>query len=323
MAPRMPLDLGAYVTAILPQTSGFAFILGDGRVRFEEGREVRAHDGAALCAALDPAGQGVITGGDDGRLVRSHPEAAETLAAHKGAWIDALATSPASGLLAYGLGKRARVLSRSEPDFEREFEHPSTVADLAFDSRGRRLAAATYGGVALWYARFADQKPVMLRWAGAHGRVIFSPDGKYVLSAMQEPALHAWRIADGAQAELGGCYAGKVRSLAFAQGGDWLATSGADQGVIWPFLGRDGPLRARPVGLNSDQTGRVSQVAADGDKLALGFETGAVVALDLKTEVQTVVRRSGGGAAVTALALGQDLRLAYGDEAGGAGVVQL
>jgi hypothetical protein len=320
----MPFALSAYVTAILNAAdAGFAFVLGDGRVRFEDGREVEAHDGAALAATAHPSGQGVVTGGDDGRLVWTRPEGAQALAEHPGAWIDAVASSRDSGLIAYALGKRAVVLAPAEPDFQRTFDHPATVADLAFDPRGRRLAAATYGGVALWYARFADQKPVTLRWAGSHARALFSPDGKYLVSAMQEPALHAWRLADGAQAELGGCYGGKVRSLAFVQKGDWLATSGADQGVIWPFLGRDGPLRARPVGLNLGQPGRVTCVAAQGDRLGLGLDSGAVVALDLTTEAQSIVRSAGDGAAVTALAVAADGRLAYGDETGGAGIVQV
>ena len=39
-----------------------------------------------------------------------------------------------------------------------------TLADLAFDPKGKSLAAATYGGIALWYARVAEQKPQTLKW---------------------------------------------------------------------------------------------------------------------------------------------------------------
>ena len=63
----------AYVASALSTRDGFAFALGDGTVRWEGGAAVEAHAGPVLCAAVHPSGDGVVTGGDDGRLVWSRP----------------------------------------------------------------------------------------------------------------------------------------------------------------------------------------------------------------------------------------------------------
>src|ERR1700722_3286148 len=80
------------------------FALGDGTVAVESGDRAPAHGGAILAAALRPGGDGVGTGGDDGRLVWSRGGETQTLAELKGRWIDVVATSAASGLLAFATG---------------------------------------------------------------------------------------------------------------------------------------------------------------------------------------------------------------------------
>ena len=59
----------AQVTAALFDATSAVFALGDGSVRFEGGEFSAAHDGAILCAAVHPSGDGVVTGGDDGRVI--------------------------------------------------------------------------------------------------------------------------------------------------------------------------------------------------------------------------------------------------------------
>src|ERR1700761_7154245 len=99
MRSAMTHNFDAYVTAALFDKSGkAAFALGDGTVRFESGETVEAHDGAILCAVSHPSGDGIVTGGDDGRLVWSRASGAEVLAEIKGRWIDAVDANPESGL---------------------------------------------------------------------------------------------------------------------------------------------------------------------------------------------------------------------------------
>ena len=138
----------AQVTGIVFDKAGAIFALGDGSVRFEGGEFSAAHDGAILCAAIHPSGDGVVTGGDDGRLVWHRRDEAGVLATAKGQWIDAVDASAESGLIAFSAGKTLSVIDAKDAGFRRDFQHERTVSGVAFDPKGRRIAASTYGGTA-------------------------------------------------------------------------------------------------------------------------------------------------------------------------------
>ncbi len=315
----------AFVTAALFQKDGSAvFALGDGTVRFEGGQTIAAHpDATILCAAAHPFGDGVVSGGDDGRLVWTKADGAAELAALTGRWIDAVASSAESGLIAFAAGKTVETLDAKDPLFRRSFPHERSVAGLAFDPKGRKLACATYGGCTVWFARIAEQKPQMFKWAGSHIAAIWSPDGKFLISAMQENMLHGWRIADAKDMRMSG-YAAKPRSIAFLSKGALMATSGASGAVVWPFRGNNGPMGEQAAEIGHREGALVTQVAtvAGGSRMAVGTTDGRVWYADVDGTRQVEIRE--GGAPVSALALSaKGDRLAWGDEAGEAGVVDL
>ena len=319
----MNWNFDAYVTAALFDAgAGAAFALGDGQIRWQGGGAASAHDGAILAAISHPTQPGVISGGDDGLVVWSRPDAIETLAEAPGRWIDCLAAAPGSSLVAFGAGREARVIDLADPSFSRVFTHERSVADLAFDARGRRLAAATYGGAALWYARIADQQPVMLRWAGSHVGVAFSPDSRFLMSSMQENALHGWRLSDARDLRMGG-YPSKVKSLTFFDGGRLMATSGANGMVVWPFAGADGPMGKQAMEIGFEQATLVTRVAAEpeGVVVVAGLSDGRVWGANMRTEQRADIAAPS-GAPITALAASRG-RIAWGDEAGGAGVAEI
>jgi len=317
--------LGAYVTAALFDARRQAmFALGDGTVRFEAGETVEAHDGAVLCAVAHPSGDGMITGGDDGRLVWSRPQGAQVLAEIKGRWIDAVAVSAASGLVACAAGREVQVRDLADPAFARAFAHDKSVSGLAFDPKGRRLAAATYGGVWLWYARIAEQTPQKLAWAGSHIAVAYSPDGRFLMSSMQESQLHGWRLSDSKDLRMGG-YPSKVKSLVFMAKGMLMATSGAPGAVVWPFGGANGPMGKEAAEIGFDEASLVARVAGTpgGTLLAAGLDDGRLWACDL-TSRQLQTLKAEKGAPITALAVTEDgRRLAWGDEDGDGGVLAI
>jgi WD40 repeat protein len=316
----MRLDFDAFVTAALFEPDGeAAFALGDGQVRWAGGARVAAHAGAILAAIRHPIAAGVISAGDDGRVVWSRTEGTQELAAIKGRWIESLAAAPRASLLAFGAGREVRVIDLADPGFSRVFAHERSVADISMDARGRRLGVATYGGAALWYARIADQQPVMLRWAGSHIGAAFSPDGKFLISSMQENALHGWRLSDSRDLRMGG-YPAKVKSLAFLQDGRMMATSGANGVVVWPFAGADGPMGKQAMEIGFDERALVTRVAAEpeGEIVVAGLDTGDVWAANVRTGQRADVT-AGAGAPITALAIAGD-HIAWGDETGGAGV---
>ncbi len=321
----MSFAFDAYVTAALFDRAGRAgFALGDGTVRFEGGETIESHDGACLSACLPPKGEGLLTGGDDGRIMLSTPGGATEIARVPGRWIDCVAASSESGLVAFGAGRDLHVRDPTDPGFSRLFAHEKSVADVAFDPKGRRLAVATYGGVWFWYARIADQKPAIYKWAGSHVGVCWSPDGKFLVSAMQENQLHGWRVADEKNLRMGG-YPGKVRSLAFLSKGALMATSGANGAVCWPFAGATGPMGKQAVEVGYDDAALTARIATAPDRtwLTAGLDDGRVWAADVTGE-RIIPLKAEKGAAISALAMSPDgLRVAWGDEDGNAGVVEV
>lgn len=315
----------AYVTAVIFDAAGQAlFALGDGTVRTEAGETLQAHDGAVLSAVAHPSGEGVLTGGDDGRLVWSKAGGVQEIAKVPGRWLDAVDASPESKLVAFSAGKELHVRDLADPSFSRVFMHERSVAGVAFDPKGRRIATATYGGAWLWYGRIADQKPVVLKWAGSHQAVAWSPDGKFLMSAMQENALHGWRVADEKNLRMGG-YPAKVKSMAFLARGQLLATSGAQGAVVWPFAGSTGPLGKQAAEVGYDESTMVVRVAGapNGKRMAAGLEDGRVWVCDLDGQKIEMVKAEK-GPPITALALTpKGDRIAWGDEEGAAGVADV
>jgi len=280
---------------------------------------VAIHGGAVLCAASD--GKRIVSGGDDGKVVAldAKGDVAVLATDAKRRWIDNLALHP-DGAVAWSAGKTAFVRSGKAED--KTFDMPSTVGGLAFAPKGLRLAVAHYNGVTLWFPNMAAN-PEFLEWAGSHLAVTFSPDNKFLVTAMHEPAMHGWRLADNRHMRMSG-YPGRVRSMSWSAGGKGLATSGADTVIIWPFASKDGPMGKEPSMLAPLQA-RVSMVACHPkqDIMAAGYGDGTVLMVRLEDGAEILVRRNGGGP-VSALAWNaRGTLLAFGTEDGDAGIVEL
>lgn len=324
-ASGMNFDFDAQVTAALFDASGAVFALGDGSVRFDDRQRVEAHDGAVLCAAVHPSGDGVVTGGDDGRVVWSRRgEDPQILATARNQWIDAIDASAASGLVAFSYGRSLSVIDPNDTGFRRDFQHERTVSGVAFEPKGRRIATSTYGGAALWYARIEKQQPTLLKWAGSHTGVAVSPDGAFVVTTMQDNQLHGWRLKDAKNLRMGG-YPGKVRSVAFLAGGQLMATSGAQGVVLWPFIGSNGPMGREATEIGYDENSLVNLVSARPAHglVAAGLTDGRVWVAHPAAQGLNFVKAEK-GAAIVALSLSPDAdKVAWADEDGRAGVAIL
>ena len=320
----MQTTFDAQITAAVFDKTGAIVALGDGSVRFESGERADVHDGAILCAVPHPSGDGVVTGGDDGKVVWSRRGESVVLATAKGQWIDAVDASAASGLIAFSAGRTLSVIDVKDAGFRREFQHERTVSGVAFEPKGRRIAASTYGGVALWYARIEKQQPTFMKWAGSHTGVAFSPDGAFVVTTMQDAQLHGWRLKDQKNLRMGG-YPSKVRAMAFLSNGKLLATSGAQGVVLWPFIGSDGPMGREATEIGFDQSSLVALVAArpEHGQLAAGLDDGRVWLADPAAQGLNFLKAEK-GAPIVALALSPDARrVAWADEDGAAGVAEV
>jgi len=320
-----PIAAGAHVTAAVWLKDTLALALGDGAVLLAgrgDVRRIESHpEGAILVAAGD--GRRIVTGGDDGRVVATSAEgdAVEVAVAKGGAWIDALALHP-DGAIAYAAGRN--VVARDAKGREKVFAAPSTARGLAFAPKGYRLAVAHYNGATLWYPNL-EATPDFVEWKGSHIDVTWSPDGRFVVTTMQENALHGWRLQpDRGHMRMSG-YPGKVRSVAWSGDGNWLATGGAEAAIIWPFDSKEGPTGKAPRECGV-RPARVSRVAFHPKALvlAIGYEDGCILLVRFADGSELLVRPAVKGSGVTALAWdGRGGRLGFGCADGAAGLLTL
>ena len=318
-----PVQAGAAVVGVHFLKDTAVFVLGEESLLFAaregEPQQVAVHGGGILSSACD--GKRVVTGGDDGKVIATDAAGkTETLATDgKRRWIDHVAVS-ASGAVAWSAGKQA--CAQSGKGDVKSLEVVSTVGALAFAPKGFRLAIAHYNGATLWFPN-AKAEPEALTWKGSHLAASFSPDGRFLVTSMQEPTLHGWRLADKKDMRMAG-YTSRVRSLAWSADGKWLATSGSNQVVLWPFQGKDGPMGKQPKILGpAEQQADVVACHPKEDVVAAGFADGLVLLVRADDGAEILAKKPG-DAPVTALAWNTTGKLlAFGTESGEAGVIDL
>ena len=318
-----PRSFDAYVVA-----SGFlgeapVFALGDGHVRLVVGEmdlTVEAHDGGILAARVAADGKSLLTAGDDGRVVRTAADGTpETLFERRGKWLDQLAEGP-QGAVATASGRMAWVRLADGTVFE--FPHEKAVGGVAFLPKGLRLATATTDKAMLHWVT-AKGAPVDLPWKGAHTGISASPDGRFLVTTMQEPALHGWRIDDMKHMRMTG-YPTKVKSISWSAKGRFLATSGANAAILWPYLSKDGPMGKAPLELGPrDRIVTAVACHPSEDVVAIGYDDGMIMAVRFGDAAEVLLRKPE-GSPVSALAWdAAGVRIAFGGEGGEAGVIDI
>ena len=269
---------------------------------------VRAHPNASMALCADRFG-GFLSGGAEGRLVHvSASGSCSQLAKVANGAISAVASGHA-GARVWAAGQRLHWIHLQG---EAQIELPSAASAIAFDISGLHFAASHDGGVTLWSAAKGDA-PTRLAWPGAHSALAWHPDASVLASGTQGNVLHAWRIADGSDIELGG-NPGAPHSLAFAGDGRFLVASGGTRPVAWRF---DPPRAGEPPELcGAASKAAVTQVACHPTQalIAAGHYNGAI-ALSQPGQADVLVVRAAGSGPVTALAWSPDgTRLAFGTQ---------
>ncbi|MEK9967592.1 MAG: WD40 repeat domain-containing protein [Ferrovibrio sp.] len=311
-------------------TAGHAgFGLGDGSIALrpfddpEAGttRRLVVHpDAALLCLAASPDGDGFVSGGDDGKLMlTSVAGEGQELVTVPRKWIEQVIVADGGAAIAYTAGKRVGLLDGQGKPVAVFEDHPSTVTGIAFNPKGKRLVAAHYGGVSLWWCKADAQAPKRLNWKGSHIAATWSPDGKFVMTATQENELHGWRLADSADMRMSG-YPTKPRSLSWSKDGRWLATSGAEVVVVWDCKGK-GPMGSAPLELSRGATVTAVSCHPKHGLIASGHADGQIRMGRINDESSIELERVG-TTAITGLCWSVDGRyLIAGGEDGAAGIL--
>ena len=310
LPPARSIAADAPVAALAFSRDGnsVAFALGDGSVRIlpadiaaaATGAANPVHGGAALALVADPAGDGFVSGGDDGRLLRIGADGTATeLFNQKGQWVDHLVAHKTTGAIAASVGKSAFVVKEGDV---REFgPHQSTVADLDFSKDGGRIACAHYGGVTVWSIGQVTLPPRRFAWRGSHVALRWSTDGKFIATGTQENDIHVWRMAQATDMRMQG-YPAKVKSLSWTADARFLYTSSQPVFTAWPFSGK-GPEGKPPLQFGEEGAGLLSVVAAHptAEFVAGGYDSGELQLGDIKTK-RSVALKIADGSAITCLA---------------------
>ncbi|KAB7770856.1 WD40 repeat domain-containing protein [Xanthomonas maliensis] len=303
----LTLHLDAVPVAAIACQNRLTTAWGDGCLRhFVPGQPpscLQVHAGAILALAADSGdGDAVLSGGDDGMFARVDTLGAQVLARFPGQWVEHV-DAAVDGSRACAVARRVHLW---EPDGRvHVLEHPSSVGGIAFDPAGHHLAVAHYGGITLWTRASDGWHASQLACRGSHLAVTWSPDGRFVLSSMQEGAMHGWRVADQLQIHIAG-YARKVRQWCWLGDASWLASGGSNAAILWPFDTADGPMQRSPLTLFDDDAqalvGAVCALPAPPRILA-GRSDGSVLLGDPLAPEQWYTLRQPGRAPVALLAV--------------------
>lgn len=278
------------------------------------------HEGLS-CATETLDRTALLTGGEDGKVASINANGMHTILSETPRkWITSIAAGPANSI-AYATGKITTVIDGAGK--RSDYTHERSIEGVALAPKGTRLAAARYNGVSLLFPN-TTAKPVDLEWKGAHHGVCFSPDGRYVVTTMQENALHGWRIEDGKHMRMTG-YPAKIKSWSWSAKGRYLATSGAEAAIVWPFHGKDGPMGKAPLELGTRANLKVTAVACHPaeEVCAVGFSDGMILAVRFADSKEVLLRRGGKGALSSLNWDAGGFRLAFGSETGDCGVVDI
>jgi WD40 repeat protein len=280
-------------------------------------------DATPLAGHTDVGGKGVLVGTDAGQLLRISGGASQELFNLEGDWIEAIAVHEDKALRAFSARRTLVVLDADGETVLNEDSHPSTLTGISFSPDGAWIAVAHYGGVTVWNLDAPGSDAVHLEWHGSHTAVAWSPNGTYIVTAMQDKEMHCWRWSDRKGMRMSG-YPSKIRNISWTADSRFIAASGADSVTSWD-CSNNGLSGKPPLEFGYVYNGIVRQVAAHptDSTVAGGYSDGTVMIGNIEQET-AMIARPGGGKPVAGLVWSPDGKVLVAvDEVGAIAVMRL
>ncbi|MES2684026.1 MAG: hypothetical protein V4650_10955 [Pseudomonadota bacterium] len=321
LATAWQATLDDYPTALAVSRDGAVIAAGtaSGKVFLFEAKT------GALLHTLDAHANGVLalafgsktlaSSGQDGQARLWDARSGSQIAAIQGGsgWVSHLHYAPDGKRLAMAAGKVVKLLN-DQGALLQQWTAAAGINGLAFNAVGGMLAA-TAGAEALLWRCVDGGLDRTLKWVSTLINAHWSPDGKVLAAGSIDKSVHFWRAGAWLDSKMGG-YAKKPAVLAWSADSKYLATTGEDAIIVWPFSGK-GPEGSKPMQLLHHL--RAPELLAAHPKKPLllsGSPDKSLVLWDLKAgEVpQGLASMS---AAISALAFHPNLPLAYASDADG------
>jgi len=291
MSPSWNIQANDYVRKLCWSPNGQRLALGlaDGTLRLlesmtgSESRVIQAHKGGVLSMAWSPDGHYLATGGEDGfaclwHMNRNEPPEKLDSGSY---WVEHIAWCPRSRRLATAAGRNLRIWNL-KGELQHQFSgHSSTIMGLDWFRDGRRLMAASFGGLLLW--RTGLEGPEQhYPWKGSFLNMALSPDNRQCAAGSQEASMLVWNVKSGESVGMRG-YQGKITGLAWDSRSRYLASRAGTEAIVWDFAGK-GPTGTEPHKLNR-HVDRINDLSFMARKavLATGGEDGLIICWSLPT----------------------------------------
>jgi len=192
-------------------------------------------------------------------------------------WIEHAKWSPDGRYLAAGSGRSLIILDANGEKITEFAAHKSSVCDFAWNPHNpREIAAVCDGGAHMW--RISESEPyARFDWGGASLSVIWSTDGRWVVTGDQTPSVHLFDFTRNHPLHIQG-YETKVKALSFNPASTRLASGGAPLVTVWDCTGEAGPEGSVPKQLQGHAKDTVALAYhPTEDLLASGGQDGLLI----------------------------------------------
>ncbi|TKW61223.1 MAG: WD40 repeat domain-containing protein [Blastochloris viridis] len=279
--PHTPYALGTPVNGLVWNGDTVAAAGGEGtlhliRPNLTKALAVQVSDAPLMTVIATP--EGFATADESGRIHLTTVQGEVTLLAEtKYMFLENIVYFAKKKQILAATGKSVTVINQDHSVTKLPHTLPSTIGGMAISPIGPRLAVSHYGGATILALDSVKNPPRLLPWKGSHLALTYSPDGKWLISSMQEQAIHLWRLSDGMDLQMRG-YPSKITQFSWMSDNTTLATNGGGGVPLWSFATEKGPAgtQARVLADSGVQDTLVTAISMHpkGPFCAIGYTDG-------------------------------------------------